>query len=65
MFLVWKSRAFEEGLSVQKIRGKRVKKRVKPALSCKHVGCNVAKCVGDEVGTEVTSATYCGKATSM
>ena len=33
------------------------KKRVKPELRCKHVGCNVAKCVGDEVGTEVTPAT--------
>lgn len=57
MFLVWKSRALEEGLSVQEIRAKRVKKRVKPAFHCKHVGCNVAKCVGDEVGTEVTPAT--------
>ena len=57
MFLVWKSRAFEKGLSVQEIWAERVKKRVKPALRCKHVGCNVAKCVGDEVGTKVTPST--------
>ena len=56
MLPVWKSRALEKGLSVQEIWAERVKKRVKPALCCKHVGCNVAKCVGDEVSTEVTSA---------